>query len=373
MVVGGGVAGLSCAYHLAHARTPVLLIERTALAAGSSGRSAAFIETQYIEADRVRMCVYGLQLYRELAKAFPLHFQKRGKVLLGRGDGDRAHFEASVQLQHDLGFSASTILESEQLVDRFPQLRIAEEEFALYGPDDGYLDPGALCNAYATAATEQGATIKLSTELAAITASNDGYVVHTDREAFACTAVVIAAGAWAEQVGRHLDLNLRISGYRRQVALLRAPTIIDSPLLVDPANPAGCLYFRDDGRGRLLAGLHTEEHNGHVADDPDRYPRTADSQFVRDVGHLATARLRDSPPLTPIGGWAGLYPISADGRFLLGESRRRPGVFVCAGLAGNGIQLSAAAGAIIAQLVTTQSQTILPSLDPYAPDRFLND
>lgn len=371
IVVGGGVAGTSCAYHLAQAGTPVVLLERTALAAGSSGRSAAFIETQYLDEDRVRMCVYGLRLYQHLAKRFPLKLQTRGKLLLGNDQRDRLSFEASLRLQHELGLRDATILERRDIANRFPALRTSPQEFALYGPSDGYLDPVALCHAYAAAAAEHGASIHPSTEARAITATENGYTVTTDRVTFAAQTVIIAVGPWTDPIARLLDLPLPVRGYRRQVATLAAAGHTSCPLVVDPHSGAGCLYFRDDGPGRLLAGLHTEERNAETAADPDRYERAADPSFTASLALLVSGRLRTAP-LRPLGGWAGLYPISADGRIVLGESCRRPGLFICAGLAGNGIQLSAAAGAITAQLVQHEAQTILPSLESYTPDRFLD-
>lgn len=369
-MIGGGVAGTSCAYHLARAGVPVVLLERTALAAGSSGRSAAFIETQYTEPDRLRMCIYGLRLYRELADSFPLNYRVRGKLLLGRGEGERTSFEGSLRLQQELAFDEASILDYAEIARRFRHLRIDRQEFALYGPGDGYLDPIALCQAYATVAADHGATILPSTEVHSISTRGDSYIVGSDREPTTGSAVVIAAGAWTEPLARLLDLPLPIRGYRRQVGLLAAPELTRAPLVVDTHANAGCLYFRDDGPGRLIAGLHTEDRGDAGVNDPDHYPRTADPEFAKGLAELVAARLRDFPPLKPIGGWAGLYPIAADGRFVIGESRRHPRLFICAGLAGNGIQLSAAAGAIITQLVRGEPQTILPDLRPYHPDRF---
>jgi sarcosine oxidase subunit beta len=370
-VIGGGVAGTSCAYHLARAGTQVLLVERTALAAASSGRSAAFIETQYTEPDQIRMCVHGRRLYDDLHETFGINFQVRGKLLLGRTPEERSSFESSVRLQRELGGDDASILEHDELVTRFPSLAFDRREFALYGPGDGYLDPVALCHAYAHAAVRAGATIQPSSQVDRLDALASGYRVHTDRETLSADALVIAAGAWTQNLAAMVDLPVPISGYRRQVTLLEAPSINTQPLVVDPNTRAGCLYFRDDGPGRVLAGLHSETRSDGATHDPDHYQRSADPEFGSRVRDLTRRRLKGAPALHLLGGWAGLYPITRDGRFVLGESNQRPGVFFCAGLAGNGIQLSAAAGEIVAQLVCDGDQTLLPDLTPYTPDRFL--
>ncbi len=372
IVIGGGVAGTSCAYHLARGGTAVLLLERTALAAASSGRSAAFIETQYSEPDRIRMCVYGRNLYAELNDSYPLDFRVRGKLLLGRTADERRTFEASIALQRELGVDDSVILDHAELAARFAALRFDGDEFALYGPRDGYLDPVAPAHAYAAAAGEAGATVRPSSEVRAISHLGGGFTVRTDRETVAADAIVIAAGAWVDAVAEMIGLRLPVSGYRRQVALLAAPATETTPLFVDPNAPGGCLYFRDDGDGRLVAGFHSEHRDDPPVAPPDHDARAADPAHAAQVAELVRLRLGEhADAVHVIGGWAGLYPIADDGRFLLGESQHCPGVFVCGALAGNGIQLSGAAGAIVAQLIQHQTQSILPDLTQYAPDRFL--
>ena len=68
IVIGGGVAGASCLFHLAERGvTRTLLLERSHLAAGSSGRSAAFVETLYTDRDRVRWTQATARLLERLA------------------------------------------------------------------------------------------------------------------------------------------------------------------------------------------------------------------------------------------------------------------------------------------------------------------
>ena len=93
IVVGGGVAGASCIFHLAaRGITRTLLLERTSLCAGSSGRSAAFIETLYTDEDRVRWTQATARLLTGVRKRlarFPERTRARdGRAYLHVGDYD---------------------------------------------------------------------------------------------------------------------------------------------------------------------------------------------------------------------------------------------------------------------------------------------
>ena len=70
MVIGGGVAGCSVAYHLARLGwSDVLLIERHDLADGTSWHSAGFVGQLRSTISHTRMMMYSAGLYTELANS----------------------------------------------------------------------------------------------------------------------------------------------------------------------------------------------------------------------------------------------------------------------------------------------------------------
>jgi len=87
IIVGGGVAGASCIFHLAaRGITRTLLLERTYLCAGSSGRSAAFVETLYTDEDRVRWTQATARLLEQLASEHDVPFVQHGKLQLAHDE-----------------------------------------------------------------------------------------------------------------------------------------------------------------------------------------------------------------------------------------------------------------------------------------------
>ena len=169
IVIGGGVAGTGCMHQLAQlGLTDGLLIDQGGLASGSSGRSAAFVETQYLEDDRIRMCAFSLQLYQQLARENGLRFAQIGKLLLGFTSEDLAAFERSVSFQRSIGLDGAVVIGPEAVGEKSSVLRTDDIAGALWGSFDGYIDAAQLCRIYVAEAEARGWTVGVSTQVRTI-------------------------------------------------------------------------------------------------------------------------------------------------------------------------------------------------------------
>jgi sarcosine oxidase subunit beta len=375
ILIGGGVAGASCLYHLADSGlTDCLLLEQGGLANGSSGRSAAFIETQYLDEDRIRLCTWSLDVYERFARDHGLRYVRTGKLLLGSTDEDLQAFDRSISLQRAIGSFEPRILDPAEVGALAPALRLDGLLKALWGPRDGYTDAGQLCQIYTRLAEERGSKTLVSTRVEAIRVEESGkFVLDTDRGQFTCDIVINSSGAWASQLAALVGVHVPVAGYRRQVGVYEiVPLSGDLPIVVTSLGDDGSptLYFRPDGEGRILAGLHSEVAGDAPADDPETYRRQADSSFTEELARLLRAKLDVRYELRTVGGWGGLYPLTPDGEFILGEAPGVPHFYNAVGLGGNGIQLSAAIGRITSELIVDGQSTLAPSLDRYLLERF---
>jgi glycine/D-amino acid oxidase-like deaminating enzyme len=91
VVVGGGAAGTSTAFHLvANGVRNVMLLDTGAIASGNSGRSSALIRMHYTTPPLVRMAVFSLRVFQNFGDIVgdQAGFVPCGYVALV-GDGDR--------------------------------------------------------------------------------------------------------------------------------------------------------------------------------------------------------------------------------------------------------------------------------------------
>jgi glycine/D-amino acid oxidase-like deaminating enzyme len=340
VVVGGGVAGTSCAYHLRRLGADrVLVLERSSLAAGSSSRSTGFVETAYRERWRVEATLRSRRIVEKLADERDLPFVRCGKLLLGP---DRAALAAALALRRELGAPDGAMLSPAEVRAIAPELRA--DGLALWCEGDGHTDGPLLCSVLA-----RDVEVRQGAQLTSLTIASGRVVGVTTREGeVRCGAVVNAAGAWARQTGALAGVEVPVDGYRRQVAVLETERT-RLPIVTEELADGEVLYLRGEGERHILAGLHSETTNEQPA-DPDDYAETPDPAFEARLAELVAKRLVHGVSLRLRGGWAGLYPIAAGGEPIVAETEVT-GFFVFAGLGGNGIQLAPALGEDLARLV----------------------
>lgn len=136
-----------------------------------------------------------------------------------------------------------------------------------------------------------------------------------------------------------------------------------------PGQAGEALYFRQDGPDSLIAGMHTYVLLDEVPiADPDEYRTKVADDYLAEVAEALTSRLRiDDLGFKP--GWTGLYPISPDGRFILGPEQHDPTVITCTGLGGVGVTMGAIVGATAAEWAVEGKPVTVPGADVLTPDR----
>src|SRR5437899_3618559 len=138
LVVGGGVIGTSIAYHLAARRAGrVVLLEKSYLGAGSSGKSGAIVRQHYsnrLTASMARKSLRIFERFDDLVGGPPV-FTHAGMVLIVN-ERDRAGLEANVAMQRELGIDVRPV-SAQELADIDPNARRADDELAAMEAEAG--------------------------------------------------------------------------------------------------------------------------------------------------------------------------------------------------------------------------------------------
>src|SRR5436309_13456384 len=111
LVLGGGVMGTSIAWQLAKRRAgKVMLLEKSFLGAGSSGKSGAIIRQHYSNRLTAAMAQKSLRIFEHFEDLVggPPVFTRTGMVLVVN-ERDRAGLDANLALQHELAIDTRLI------------------------------------------------------------------------------------------------------------------------------------------------------------------------------------------------------------------------------------------------------------------------
>lgn len=372
VVIGAGALGLCTAYHLTELGVArVTVVERDHPASASSGLSVGIIETQYLDRLAIEIRALSMRFFDSLERSGRLEVRRNGYLRLARSDADLQAFHASASIQQELGVRGCEVLDRTGVRRLIPELFCDDLEGGLFGSRDGYIDGHLYCGTLVRAVISRGGRVVSGARVEAVTRGHGrAHRVETANACFDCDVVVNAAGAWAGQIGELLDAPVTILPQRHRALVAHLPHELGHvmPSVMDyvPSSAGYGLYFRDEGPMRLIAGLHTEEPI-HDNVDPDDFSPGNDQDYVDLVAERLARRL---PSLagTRLGDvWAGLYPISPDGRPTVGPHPGRESIVTVAGPGGSGLQSSPALGLLAAEWIVHGEPRSIPAARSLAP------
>jgi 4-methylaminobutanoate oxidase (formaldehyde-forming) len=368
VVVGGGIAGVSCAYHLAKTGVlDVVLVEKGELTSGSTHHAAGLVTQFNPSPTMMRFRRYSVQLYEELGV-----FERVGSLRIASSEESFLELRRGVSRAHAIGLDAE-LVGPEEARRHFPAVSPDSLFGAVWMPGDGYVDPHIASYAVASAARELGVEIRTRTLVTGIDV-RDGRVtaVQTEHGPIECETVVNAAGMWAPRVAQMVGAFVCSIPVDHQHVALHAveghELPRDTPCFRDTDN---LVYGKAESGGVLFGGYEPNPVSRWEDGVPwDHGARALPPDHAR-FEQLMAGAVRRFPFLDDAGLIALVcHPdaMTPDGNPLLGEMPGVRGFWLAAGLSLNGFGGAGGLGKALAELVTEGAAEV--DVQPYRPWRF---
>ena len=213
LVIGAGVHGLSTAWHLAQRGEQVLVLDKTAVAAGASGIACGVIRNNYFQPAMSELMAACVEVWESDPEA--LHYHGTGYIALGppAQEGDLAEV---FERQQRIGYPSELHLGDERVASHmrslYPDWRAPGLTVCLHEHVGGYAFNRESMLGLAAKARSAGATIAEGVEVTGFELDGSGAVarVLTSAGAIAVEQVVVAVGPWIETVWDLLGLPARL-------------------------------------------------------------------------------------------------------------------------------------------------------------------
>jgi glycine cleavage system aminomethyltransferase T/glycine/D-amino acid oxidase-like deaminating enzyme len=376
VIIGGGVGGVSIAYHLAElGYRDVVLVERAELTSGSTFHSAGLVGQLRGSVSLTSMMMHSVSVYRRLAEEseFDPGWVECGGIRLASSE------ERMEELRRQAGWAKTFGLEmhlisADEAADLFPLMTTDGVLGAAWLPTDGYLDPSQLTFALADGARRGGCDMHTSTRVTGIDIDSGRVrAVETDRGRIEAEVVVNAAGMFAAEVGRLAGVRIPLVPMSHQYLVTQPFRERDGKRLPTLRDPDLLIYFREDGGGLVMGGYERQSRAAFLPDGPagfDRIPADFNGRLLEDdwdrFEEITENSRRRVPAMEEIKVTRlinGPEAFTPDNEFCLGETEVR-GLFVAAGFCAHGLAGAGGIGKVMAEWIAEGE----PSIDLWEMD-----
>ena len=360
VIIGGGVAGCSVAYHLAKLGwTDVVLLEREQLTSGTTWHAAGLLTTLRDTETQTRLAAYTQQLYRRLEEETgqATGLIECGSIQLALTPAKAEEMRRGYRAAQSWGIECEEISAAE--VQRvWPLAYVGDVQAAFHFPRDGRINPTDVTRALARGARQAGVAIFEKCPVSAIE-HKDGRVsaVESARGRIATDTVVNCAGMWARQIGRMAGVDVPLQAAEHYY-LISEPVAGVHPRLPILRDPGRSTYIREEA-GKLMVGIFEDLARAwNTAGIPEDFAfGEIPPDWDRMQPHLERACGR-IPILAQTGVkllFCGPESFTADHNYLMGEAPNLKGFFVAAGFNSLGILSGGGVGYVMAHWIARGS------------------
>jgi 4-methylaminobutanoate oxidase (formaldehyde-forming) len=356
IIVGGGIAGCSTAYHLARAgKTDVLLLEQGKLTSGTTWHAAGLIGQMRPNRNMTAMSKYGIELYAALEAETGLAtgWKQCGSVNVASTPERMQVLRKQAAMAHSFGVECH-LISPQEAGERYPVMRTDDLQGAIWLPGDGKANPADLCMSLAKGSRNQGVRMQEGIEVTGVIVEN-GRVkgVRTTQGEVRCEVLVNCAGQWARQFGLLAGVNVPL--YPAEHFYIVTGKIEGvHPMLPVMRDPDGFIYYKEEVGGLLMGGFEPVAKPWRV----DPIPADFQFQLLGEDWDQFEPLMKNAIHRTPCLETAeikmllnGPESFTPDGNFILGEAPELRNYFVCAGFNSSGIANSGGAGRLMAEWI----------------------
>ncbi len=356
VIVGGGIAGCSTAYHLAlQGKKDVLLLEQGRLTSGTTWHAAGLVGQMRPNRNMTVMSKYGIGLYASLEAETGLAtgWKQCGSVNVASTPERMQVLKKQTAMARSFGVECH-LISPREVAERYPVMRTDDLQGGIWLPGDGKANPADLCMSLAKGARNRGVKIHEGIEVTGVIVEGGKVAgVRTAQGDVRCEVLVNCAGQWARQFGRLAGVNVPLySAEHFYIVTGKIEGV--HPMMPVMRDPDGFIYYKEEVGGLLMGGFEPVAKPWKV----DPVPADFQFQLLGEDWEQFEPLMKNAIHRTPCLETAeikmllnGPESFTPDGNFILGEAPELRNYYVCAGFNSSGIANSGGAGRLMAEWI----------------------
>lgn len=342
IVIGCGITGAAAAFELSKYKLKVAVLEReNDVSQGATKANSAILHAGYDAPTgslMARLNVRGVELARELCPKLDVPYRQNGAMVVGFSQEDNATLKTLYDRGTANGVKELRLLTAQEARTLEPNLS-EQVTGALHVPTSAICMPWEYCLALAETAVANGAQVLLEHEVTALTKTQSGWRLTTNKGDFDTRYVVNAAGVFADRVqAMAAPADWKINPTRGEYFLLdKSEGSRVSHTIFQCPSPAGKgVLVSPTVHDNLIVGP-----NACLVEGQDVSNTSDGLAFVRGTAARSVPSIdfRQS-----IRNFAGVRAHADTGDFIIGEAAGVPGFYNAAGICSPGLSAGPAIG-----------------------------
>lgn len=380
VVIGAGVIGTSCAYHLVKKGLKVALIEKSDVARGTSSHcdSAALLVDKQPGVDAA-LGYASIQRFKELQDelSYDFDFVNRGCMYVCETE---IELELATKYANDLAAEGYRVfpLSPSEMVEREPFVA-KDLPGGLFSEECAGLNPFKLCFAFVEEVKGKGLDLYDHTVVTGINIDHNNGVesVETSNGVFMTKQVINCCGVWAPELGKMVGIEIPIIP-RKGVILLTSASF---PFVNQKVQEFGYMVSKfgmEVKRDPLLEKHEVsftlepspEGHNALVGSSRNfsGFDLSTEIEIIETIAKRAIRFYPILAELNCVRAYAGVRPFMEDHLPLITEVEEVPGYYIAAGHEGDGISMAPSTGRLISELLVGDKPFM--DLTPFSYSRY---
>ncbi len=408
IIIGGGVIGLACAHYLNESGAGVTVIDSGKVGEGASHGNCGLlyfsdviplcssgvvtnefkkalkgVSPLYIKPDldiskyswllkfamkcngahkklaaqqKYELSMYSMELFKSLfASSFlPCDFEDAGVLTVFKEEKNFIAHEDTQRFLAEFGLRGEQITK-DNLLKIEPAL-LEGLAGAWLNKVDWHLRPSLLMNAWRTLLEEKGVIFHENCEVTDLSITNSIIDrVHTSRQSFAASNVVLAAGAWSPKIARKLGLNLQMIPGKGYSITMERPEIC-------PTHP--CVLYE---RNMVMTPWKSAYRLGGTMEFSG-YSTSLNRKRIDKLVSGAKAYLKQPTGPSLIEEWTSLRPMTYDDMPVIDRPGKLKNLIIATGHGMLGLTLATGTGKVVSDMLLGQPTAI--DIAPYSLKRF---
>jgi sarcosine oxidase, subunit beta len=352
VVIGAGSVGVPTALYLSREKLKVLVLDQHPSPGQGQNKSAiGGVRATHSDAAKILLGEESIRIFSrwEEETGDGIAWKQGGYCFPVYREEEEVTLKDILPFQKKYGLHTGWV-DADTMREIVPGIKREGLRGGIYSPEDGQVSPVLFMHSLYKRARGEGCVFQCNEKVTGISVEGGRAVrVRTDKGSYDTGAVVNAAGAYAKEVGEMTGLDLAVFPESHEAGISSPVEDFLEPMVVD-MRPGGDgktdnFYFTQAAEGPIIF-CYTPKPPVPGTD------RESTSEFLPVLASRLISLLPRCKNLLIRRTWRGLYPMTPDGYPICGGVREIEGMYLAAGMCGQGFMLGPGLGKNMASLIT---------------------